>query len=1069
MDVGVISIILTSLLVLFILVGFLWGIGRGVKKSAIRLAFFAGAIVLAFIFTVPISNLLLDISLQIDGTITTIKDYLINLIATEPTIADLYVASPSLQEFVAQMPIVIINAFVFVLLVYLFKFITWLAFSITINYLESRKRPLGKFGETVYTVKDGQPVVLTKVVEKKHRFLGGLISGFQAFILLFLTLIPLSGFVSIVNTLSNQTVETEVLVLEQEPEYTQLATLIRDRVDPEILGYFDAYSQNIMVKISGVGGLNLVVFDGLTSTQVGGENIVLRNELYSFAQIYENFSFLLDMDLEDFDAESLDFEQINTGIDLLFQSGIFKALALDFATYYLNNIINDETAFENSEYRTEILRILSAVDNNFDTISESQNKNQLFKQDLIATVGLMQVLVQSGLYDLVTQPEINETEILDLLEQNDYELLEEILNNLFISTTMKEAIVEGLNILFEYAENELYFIINSEEEIDAGTAIELSLDRVSSATLNFTSLKTDLFNIFKNFNDLYSMMNELDFELPIEEIIETFDTEILSKSGVVLNILTNSTIVKDTVGGENIYEQVLSYFNDSQYGEIANFNSLKSINWEAETETLIEIIDYIQDLIENEIVLKEFNYEIFRNKLNQLFESDIIKPVKIEFFDFILQDYEFNENLEYLTNFVYAHLDEEYDYVYEMKSEILKLLNAFEILGKSELIDLIIEDDLTDLSAVFEFLQAQNTGINDTNLNVLIDNLLLSSTFKVVFVELFNNAFLAQIEELSENLGRVDKGINWQGWNNFAPQFKAVLSNLIDIAQSANIFDVEQLDNFEFSDLINSNFSQTAIYVGEILDILATADFLNYNSGGTSFSIYDNLLDKYLGEILTIDKAKTSEYVEGFWRAELQILSSAISKANLIVINTEGLTLLDALINGEDLTELVETIYEHQHFNSILNALLDSELLKEQAYEFLNLLNKGIINLIDEEFDEDIQFENFEISSDDQNILDVINAILSFDIEEIDDIFDDFENQKDNMVALLNALQTSYNEEGIFGQVYEIYANFLTDTDGEFEYASVINSIIENEEMGDDIAELNWTVISDKLQEFLDE
>lgn len=1072
MDVGVITIILSSVLILFILLGFLWGIGRGVKKSAIRLAFFVGAVILAFIVATPISNLLLDISFQIDGTVTTIKDYLINFIISEPNIANLYASSPSLQEFVAQMPIVIINAFVFVILVYLFKLISWFIYLITINCLESRKRPLSKFGENTYTVKDGQPVVLSKVVKKKHKFLGGLVSGFQAFILLSLTLVPISGFVSIVNTLSNQTVETEILMTEQDPEYTYLASLIRDEVGSEILGYFDAYSQNFMVKALGIGGFNLIVFDGLTSTQIGGENVILRNEIYSFAQIFESFSFLLDMDLEDFDIESLDFEQINTGIDLLFQSGIFKALALDFIKYYLNDIINDETVFEDSEYKTEILRILGAIDDNFNTISESSNKNQLFKQDLVAAVGLMKVFIQSGLYDLISQPEINESEVLDLLEQDDYQLVEDILDNLFISTTIKEALVEGLNIFFEYIENELYFIINSEEEINAGTAIELTLDRVSSATLNFTNLKTDLFNIFKNLHSFYLTINEIDFELPDEEILETINFESFSKLGTILNILTNSTIVKNTVGGENIYEQILAYFNEGQYGEIINFNFLKSINWEAEAQTLTEIINYIQDLTENEIVFKEFNYELLKSKTIQLLESSLIKSLKVNMLDFALQDYELSENLEYLADFISIHLNGNYNYIYQMKSEILTLLNAFEILGKSELIDLIIEDNLTDLSLVFEFLQAQNTEINDTNLNVLVENLLTSNTFKVVFVELFNNAFLAEIEETLENLGRIDKTLNWQGWADFELQFKTVLSNLINIAQITNIVDIEQLDNFDFLDLINSNFLETADYIAdiaEILEILATADFLKYNSDGTTSSIYDNLLDKYLGEILTIDKAKSSEYVEGFWLAELQILSEAILDAKLIEVNSEGLNLLDALINGEDLTELVETIYEHTHFNSILNALLDSELLKKHAYEFLNLLNKGIINLIDESFDEDILFEDFEVSSDDQSILDVIDAILSFDIQELSDIFDDFESQKDNAVALLNSLKLSFNEEGIFGQAYEIYVDFLTDSAGEFEYASIINSIIESEEMGDNIGEYDWTVIFNKLQEILDE
>ena len=120
----IVLIVLNVLFGLFIFLGFIWGLKRGVKKSALRIAFIAGALVLAFVIAIPVTSALIkmDISSIINQTdangqqITSIEEMLVNAMTQEEQIKELYDNSESFRALIDALPKMIIQCVVFVIL-----------------------------------------------------------------------------------------------------------------------------------------------------------------------------------------------------------------------------------------------------------------------------------------------------------------------------------------------------------------------------------------------------------------------------------------------------------------------------------------------------------------------------------------------------------------------------------------------------------------------------------------------------------------------------------------------------------------------------------------------------------------------------------------------------------------------------------------------------------------------------------------------------------------------------------------------------------------------------------------
>ena len=108
-----------ALIVLVLLGGFLIGFYRGLKRSSLHVLFAVVSVVVAFFITKPITNAILGININVDGSLMSIGDYIIQLVSQN--LVDLSYFDTA-STFIQQLPMAILNPIIFLiilLLVYL--------------------------------------------------------------------------------------------------------------------------------------------------------------------------------------------------------------------------------------------------------------------------------------------------------------------------------------------------------------------------------------------------------------------------------------------------------------------------------------------------------------------------------------------------------------------------------------------------------------------------------------------------------------------------------------------------------------------------------------------------------------------------------------------------------------------------------------------------------------------------------------------------------------------------------------------------------------------------------------
>ena len=290
---------------------------KGLKKSALRIAFFFVSVIIAGIITPYISRLILGIQITYEGELTSIEDIILSFINSSAQIAEITEASPTLATLIENMPVMLINLVTFVLLTYLVNLVGWVIYLVIASVFF--KKPKATLDE------NGQKV---KPKQKKWRLFGGLVGAAQGLVLAFLTFLPLSGLVGMYTDLS-----TAQQVVAQADEGTNSnlslsAQFINENVPDEVKEYLNAYSDSAIFKVSGVFGLDDAIFNQVASVTVNDTKISLRDEVVNIANVYDNVGFLVDIDFSSFEAvKTLNYDNLLRAVDYIFNSNLYPQLA----------------------------------------------------------------------------------------------------------------------------------------------------------------------------------------------------------------------------------------------------------------------------------------------------------------------------------------------------------------------------------------------------------------------------------------------------------------------------------------------------------------------------------------------------------------------------------------------------------------------------------------------------------------------------------------------------------------------------------------------------------------------
>ncbi|MDD4816166.1 MAG: hypothetical protein PHQ62_03420 [Clostridia bacterium] len=1031
-------LILNVLLAIFLLYGFLWGIGRGLKKSAIRFAYFIGFVIIAAIASPFVSSALAGIT--IPGLGSSLEQFLLEKIQDIPEISQMVASSEAMGDLIAKLPILFINIIVFVVLVYISRIFSWIGYTITTKIHLKKKKPVGKFGDKKYTVKDGQPVVLTEVKEKKNRLLGGLIGAVQGLILLFLTLLPLTGIVGMAGSYINQTVSAQsnntVNAVVSEPEYTELAKLLRQNLPAEAVEVIDAYSSSIVVKVFSVGEFDLKCFDSLTTINIGGQKVTLRNEVKTVGEVVESAIYIMNFAEQMQNAESelnwedLDFNKMKKAVNAMFDSGFVRSVGMDALNYYLNYA----TVGNPFDLPDEAIQMLQAIKTSLAGEIDTQTAD-ILKSDILALLGMAQAVFESGLVDLLqSDEEPTPVQIIACLKgaDNQYKTVSDFFDSLFNSKTLKAALCEGVNI----GTSELAKVITekiTEENEGVAPSQAVVFSQIQPNLVSWTNVKNEIQTSIIKGIEIYEIVGDINFDTANETTILGLEYEkVITNVGTILNNLKNTSILKGTESENSVLDELFANLNRiEEIGTYFDLTKLSDVDFEEEFDPIVGLINIFKPAIISETTYDYsiLNYTTISTTIQTLLNSTFLEAIKTTIFDKVLES-GIDGDMAGTAEKIITNLKTDYDNLSEASAELMNFVNIACVLGESGVFNLINDNSESNISAVLNSLKVKKSDQTETQIARVISYLFNSESTRILFVDAINQS-LASMEEIDNEMGRINKD---QDWATFSADLKEIIGYLI------NIYDyLGGYDNFNFlwseptTILDNSNFADIMTKLGEILDKFATSGLLEYEATveNPAGNIYDNLLDKFfsgeLANYININDAKTLNYDTDFWKTQLGYIASAVKKMGAENFNT----ILESLINGENFDSVIGEL-NASDTETILEMLLDCSLFKGIAVDFVNMVNEQIIGIVQEDTStvDAPATLGTDLKSQKDQIIAVFNALLPImDFTGESDLT--LPENEAVVTAFLTALKASYDNTtvttGVFADAYTAINNKIID------------------------------------------
>ncbi len=398
-----IATILTIAMFFLPVVGALFGLKRGAKRSIARLITVVLAFVIALIAAPRIASALLDMQISSIGnainnpemasSTLTIKDYMINAMQQNEQMKSILAASPSFLDIIVAVPKVLISEILFVILFFIAKLLLWIVFFvISLIFLRT---PKGKC---------------------KFRLVGAAVGFIQGLVCLTVIMVPVIGLLNF----SEKSVEILKSDSFSDVEAIQTMTEATDEYMPQIHA---SVAMKLYEKTK-LSNLCLKIFDNLSKVTIGtGDN---AKEVYFFNDLRENVLPSLSslMKLSKIDMSSLSTADISDIKELISQIG-----ESEIASQVLSEVLADTaTKLKNGE---EVMGISLAgsleegsevkevVDNLLDTMSKSNSES--VAKDLTTIADVMDLAAQYKEENPVAEGEepLNEQQVLTELVQNE--------------------------------------------------------------------------------------------------------------------------------------------------------------------------------------------------------------------------------------------------------------------------------------------------------------------------------------------------------------------------------------------------------------------------------------------------------------------------------------------------------------------------------------------------------------------------------------------------------------------------------------------------------------------------
>ncbi len=411
-----------------------------------------------------------------------------------------------------------------------------------------------------------------KIKYKKHRLLGGLVGAGVGLFVMLNTLIPVYGFIDILeqaNTITVQNISDEDLNLSNQTNGTT----------DEII---EAYNNSILKyvsKYSGIEGLGLAEFNLLTTQTINGKKIILRDDINNliltlkktdeFFGTYK--SFLPSNDYSAVTQEQLTI-LISQAKDVL--NTAKKVNIVDCVSNYLIPVASAIILESNTNF-TQNVEINSLIKDALTTLNSSKNINA-FEET-------------TKLLDLIEY--INNQGLLIKIIRNDFAQPINIIQNLSedfsVQFTNKLFALKTVNLTIPYIVNIGINFLGESLKIE----IENSTSNAETIKTSITKFIDQIFQFSKTIDtesDIYITNKSL---IPLGKVLENAKTSGLLHKDTYTNLINYATHrLKDLLAG-----LLPSDFENYVKNELLE-NIIKVDNWEIEMSRINNAILKLRDV-----------------------------------------------------------------------------------------------------------------------------------------------------------------------------------------------------------------------------------------------------------------------------------------------------------------------------------------------------------------------------------------------------------------------------------------------------------------------------------------
>lgn len=613
----IVSLVVNILFVLILAIGFLFGFKRGVKRAGLRIGLFLVFVIIGAVISPYITKAILEIKITTpEGTRSTIIKFLESRVRQTQELSNLFTNNGTLASTLNQTIVLVCNFATFIVLALIMTFISWIVFVILAKYvIRDKKRK-----ETIEEIKKNTTNTydLTPKPEKKYRLWGSLIGVVQGFVLAFILFMPISGLVAtaqdVVDTASTTTTTTIVTTaaVEGEEENEEklpktLGDLVTKNVPEEYLDIISAYRKTAIGAIASVGDLDKLCFDTITTINVGGHKITLRDELANACNLYEKFVYVYGFDFANNKLSTLNFEDVDALVDGVFSSNFVNAVSKDVVPYAINKLVIQNNNFKLGNY-TGLIK----GEGQYSDIGLSKYIDDIRKSDIEKDVRelyeVAKLLIKSGIVDDVLDGSASATKILDTITAptENGTILTQTINHLTTTKTLRFVLNMGFNAGLKTLDDKLSAGIGtSKYNEDVWGVAETDLQ-------NFATNLTSSYTYFNSLNkEVKDPILKFKFNKDMCEALKKVDlNKLLVPASRALDNLNASAVLNQNPNGKEaenkpIIDRIFeSIYDSNMFAGAKKYVKLTVANnpdFKFETE-ISGLVDAINQLIKKDVV-----------------------------------------------------------------------------------------------------------------------------------------------------------------------------------------------------------------------------------------------------------------------------------------------------------------------------------------------------------------------------------------------------------------------------------------------------------------------------------